>query len=304
MIGVELRKLVLRPRVWVSVLLLCLLPAIVGVFLATANFPPPPGQGGAFLSAVVNNGKLFPAAALALVAPLFLPIAVAVIAGDSIAGEATDGTLRYLLVRPAGRTRLLTAKLVSLAVYVSGSIVILVLTSLAVGIVLFGTGAHAGSGGVVTGVAPPGPGGPVAGAGSPGAGGPTPSGGVVVSLSGSPLSSPALTKRVLGAVGYIVVSMLGFGSITVFLSTVTDSALGATMGGLAVLITSSVLETLDATAPVKPYLLTHYWFSWIDFFRDPVPWRGIDHGLLLQAGYLVVFFGAAWANFATKDVVS
>ena len=72
----------------------------------------------------------------------------------------------------------------------------------------------------------------------------------------------------------------------------------------ATLITSSVLETLDAAAPVKPYLPTHYWLSWIDFFRDPVLWRNIDHGLLLQAGYLVVFFGAAWANFTTKDVTS
>src|SRR5207247_3440546 len=115
----ELRKLALRPRVWVSVLLLCLLPAIVGVFLATADFAPPPGQGGAFLSAVVNDGALYPAAALALVLPLFLPIAVAVVAGDAIAGEAAGGTLRYLLVRPAGRTRLLGAKMVALAVYVT-----------------------------------------------------------------------------------------------------------------------------------------------------------------------------------------
>ncbi|HEY2063840.1 ABC transporter permease [Amycolatopsis sp. NBC_01480] len=278
MIGVELRKLVLRPRVWVSVLLLCLLPAIVGVFLATADFAPPPGQGGAFLSAVVSDGSLFPAAALALVLPLFLPIAVAVVAGDSVAGEAAGGTLRYLLVRPSGRTRLLAAKLVALAVYVTGAIVIVVLTSLVVGVILFGTGGQA-----------VGPGGQTAAA---------------VSLSGSSLTSSGLGLRLLGAVAYVVLSMLGFAAITMFLSTLTDSALGAALGGLAVLITSSVLETLDAAAPVKPYLPTHYWLSWIDFFRDPVLWRNIDHGLLLQAGYIVVFFGAAWANFATKDVTS
>ena len=126
----------------------------------------------------------------------------------------------------------------------------------------------------------------------------------MTSLSGQSLSSSGLGLRLLGAVTYIVVSMLGFAAITVFLSTVTDSALGAALGGLAVLITSSVLETLDAAASVKPYLPTHYWLSWIDFFRDPVLWRNIDHGLLLQAGYIVVFFGAAWANFATKDVTS
>ena len=279
MIRVELAKLALRPRVWASVLLLCLLPAIVGVFLATADFAPPPGQGGAFLSAVVSDGSLFPAAALALVLPLFLPVAVAVVAGDMIAGEASGGMLRYLLVRPAGRTRLLGAKLVALAVYVTAAIVVVVLTSLVLGIILFGTG------------------------GTPGiAGGAQATG--VTSLSGSSLSSSGLGLRLLGAVSYIVVSMLGLAAIVVFLSTLTDSALGAALGGLAALITSSVLETLDAAAPVKPYLPTHYWLSWIDFFRDPVLWRNIDHGLLLQAGYLVVFFGAAWANFTTKDVTS
>ncbi|WIX77520.1 ABC transporter permease [Amycolatopsis carbonis] len=277
MIGVELRKLALRPRVWVSVLLLCLLPAIVAVFLATADFAPPPGQGGAFLSAVVSDGSLYPAAALALVLPLFLPIAVAVVAGDSVAGEASGGTLRYLLARPAGRTRLLTAKLVALAVYVTAAIVIVVLTSLVIGILLFGTGGEVGAGGQAA---------------------------QVVTLSGTSLSSSSLALRLLGAVAYIVLSMLGFAAITMFLSTLADSALGAALGGLAVLITSSVLETLDAAAPVKPYLPTHYWLSWLDFFRDPVLWHNIDRGLLLQAGYIVVFFGAAWANFATKDVTS
>ena len=62
---------------------------------------------------MLTDGTLFPLAALAIVLPLFLPIAVAVAAGDAIAGEAQQGTLRYLLVRPVGRTRLLVAKLVA-----------------------------------------------------------------------------------------------------------------------------------------------------------------------------------------------
>jgi ABC-2 type transport system permease protein len=275
LIAVELRKLALRPRVWVSVLLLCLLPAIVGVFLATADFAPPPGQGGAFLSAVTSNGSLYPAAALALVLPVFLPLSVAVTAGDSIAGEASSGMLRYLLIRPVGRTRLLAAKLVALSVFILVAVLLVVITSLLVGLGLFGGGAEA--------------------VGAPGG---------VTSLSGASLSTTGLGLRLIGAVGYIVLSMLGFGAIGVFLSTVSDSALGAALGALAVLITSSVLETLDAASVVRPYLPTHYWLSWIDFFRDPVFWRDIDKGLLLQAGYIVVFFGAAWANFATKDITS
>ena len=67
---------------------------------------------------MLNNGTLFPAAALALILPIFLPVATAVIAGDTIAGEANAGTLRYLLVRPVSRSWLLFCKLVTVVVFV------------------------------------------------------------------------------------------------------------------------------------------------------------------------------------------
>lgn len=275
MITVELRNLVSRPRVWLSIVLLCAVPALVAVLLSISNIAPPPGQGGAFLSAVMANGSLFPAAALAMVLPVFLPLAVAVYAGDAIAGEANAGTLRYLLARPVGRPRLLSAKLVTLAVYIVLAVLVVVVTSLVIGVALFGTGAAA--------------------VGQPGA---------VTSLSGATLGPAALAVRLLAAIGYIVVSMLGFGTVALFFSTLSDSALGAALASLAVLIASSILETLDAAEPIKPYLPTNYWLSWIDFFRDPIFWHNIDRGLLLQAGYIVVFFGAAWANFGTKDITS
>jgi ABC-2 type transport system permease protein len=275
MIAVELRKLISRPRVWLSIILLCAVPALVAVLLAISDIAPPPGQGGAFLSAVMSNGSLFPAAALAMVLPVFLPLAVAVYAGDAIAGEANMGTLRYLLARPVGRPRLLSAKLVTLAVYIVVAVLVVVVTSLVIGIVLFGTGAEAvGQAGAVT------------------------------SLSGATLGPDELAVRLLAAIAYIAVSMLGFGTIALFFSTLSDSALGAALASLAVLIASSILETLDAAEPIKPYLPTNYWLSWIDFFRDPIFWHNIDRGLLLQAGYIVVFFGAAWANFGTKDITS
>lgn len=276
MIRVELAKLFRRPRTLVSVGLLCLLPIVVAIFLATTHLAPPPGQGAAFLSAVLNNGELYPAAALALVLPVFLPISVAVFAGDTIAGEASTGTLRYLLIRPVSRGRLLLAKLVSVCVFVIVAILLVVITALIVGVLLFGTG-HA------------------AAVGQPGG---------LTSLSGHALGPGALILRLLGAIGYIVLSMLGVGAVALLFSTLTDSALGAALGTLAVLIGSEVLDTLDAASSVKPYLLTNYWLSWVDFFRDPVFWNNIERGAGLQVIYLVVLLGAAWANFTTKDVTS
>jgi ABC-2 type transport system permease protein len=282
-IRVELVKLARRPRSWVSILLLCALPTLVAVFVAVTHLAPPPGQGPALLSAVLSSGALFPAAALAIVLPVFLPVAVAVVAGDSIAGEAGAGTLRYLLARPVGRTRLLVAKLVALVVYTLAAVALVTATAYLTGIMLFGAQPIAAT-----------PTGPTTSNLAAGA----------TTLSGTAMSPADIALRTLGAVSFIVVSMLGVGAIALFLSTVTDSALGAALGALAVLVTSEVLVTLNAASAVDPYLPTRYWLAWIDFFREPIVWRNIERGFAVQGVYVVVFLGAAWAHFASKDITS
>ena len=281
MIRVELAKLARRPRSWVAIALLCLLPTLVAVFVAVTHVVPPPGQGPALLSAVVSNGSLFPAAALAIVLPIFLPISVAVVAGDAIAGEASSGMLRYLLARPVGRTRLLVAKLITLIAYVLFAVIAVALTSYVTGRLLFGDKPVAlGSGGI------------------------TSQGVIANSLSGTGLTPADVLLRTAGAVAFIAVSMLGVGAIALFLSTLTDSSLAAALGAMAALIASGVLVALNAAASVSPYLPTDYWLAWLDFFRQPILWRDIDRGFAIQAVYVVVFLGAAWANFASKDVTS
>jgi ABC-2 type transport system permease protein len=281
MIRVELVKLVRRPRSWVSLVLLCGLPVLVAVFVAVTHLAPPPGQGPALLSAVLSSGSLYPAAALAIVLPIFLPVAVAVVAGDSIAGEAGSGTLRYLLARPVGRTRLLAAKLIALVVYTLSAVILVAVTAYLTGIALFGAQ-------------------PVAAT----PGGLTTSNIAATSLSGSGLSPADIALRTIGAVAFIAVSMLGVGAIALFLSTITDSALGAALGALAALITSEVLVTLNSASAVNPYLPTRYWLAWIDFFRDPIVWRNIERGFAVQGVYVLVFLAASWAHFATKDITS
>jgi len=282
-IRVELVKLVRRPRSWVSILLLCGLPVVVAVFVAVTHIAPPPGQGPALLSEVLSSGTLYPAAALAIVLPIFLPVAVAVVAGDAIAGEASAGTLRYLLARPVGRTRLLLAKLITLIVYTLAAVLLVAGTAYLTGIILFGSKPIAATpGGLTTSN--------IASA--------------ATSLSGTAMSPADIALRTIGAIAFIAVSMLGVGAIALFLSTITDSALGAALGALAALITSEVLVTLNAASAVDPYLPTRYWLAWVDFFRDPIVWRDIERGFAVQAVYVVVFLGAAWAHFATKDVTS
>jgi len=287
-IRVELVKLAIRPRTWISILLLCGLPVTVAVFVAVTHLAPPPGQGPALLSAVLSNGSLYPAAALAIVLPIFLPVAVAVVAGDSIAGEAGSGMLRYLLARPVGRTRLLVAKLIALVVYTVATVLLIAGSSYVTGRLLFGAKpvavtAHgvisSGTSNIAAGVA-------------------------ATTLSGTSLTPRDVLLRTVGAIAFIGVSMLGVGAIALFLSTITDSSLGAALGALAALVTSEVLVTLNAAGSVSPYLPTRYWLGWVDFFREPILWRNIDRGFAVQGVYVLVLLGAAWANFATKDIKS
>ena len=273
MIAVELTKLLRRPRTWISIALLCLLPAIVAVFLAVTDVAPRPGEGPAFLSAVLANGALFPAAALGIVLPLFLPVAVAVVAGDSVAGEASTGTLRYLLVRPVGRTRLLVAKLASVMAFLLIAVIAVAATAYIVGTRLF----------------VPVPGSPAT---------------IVTGLSGSTLTKEQLAWRTALVILYIAWSMLGVAAVALFLSTVTDSGLGAALGALAVLVMSQVLVTLDAASSIKAYLPTRYWLAWVDFFRDPILWRDIERGVVVQGVYVVVLLAMAWANFMTRDITA
>jgi len=232
MIKVELVKLLRRPRTWISVVLTCALPLMVAIFITVTDLVPPPGQGSAFLSAVLQDGALYPAAALALVLPVFLPVAVAVVAGDSIAGEATGGTLRYLLVRPVGRTRLLVAKLISVVVYVLLVVLAVTFTAYATGVFLLGPSEAAAVGQAPGGGVP-------GGAAAPGLAGQAPTagqaaGGAVTSLSGAPLSLLQLTERTAGAIAFITVSMLGVAAIALFLSTIRlGPRLGARRAGRA-----------------------------------------------------------------------
>lgn len=268
MIGVELVKMLRRPRTWLVIAMLVALPTLVAVLLAVTDIAPRPGSGIPFLSAVLSDGTLFPLAALGVVLPLFLPIAVAVLGGDAIAGETQAGTLRYLLTRPVGRTHLLLAKLVTVVAFVVLAVLVVAAVSYLEGRLLLGQS-------------------------------PTPG---TLSLSGSTLPEQQIAGRTALALGYVVVSMLGVAAVALFFSTLTSSSIGAALGTIGLLVTSTVLLGLDAADFLHPYLPTRYWLAFVDLFRDPILWRDVVRGLIVQLAYLLVFTLAAWVSFSTKDI--
>jgi ABC-2 type transport system permease protein len=250
MIVVELIKMLRRPRTWLIIGMLIALPTLVAVLLAITDLGPRPGTGPPFLSAVLSDGTLFPLAALGVVLPLLLPIAVAVLGGDAIAGESQTGTLRYLLVRPVGRTHLLLAKLVTVVAFVLLAVLVVAAVSYLEGRLLLGQAPATGT----------------------------------VSVSGSTLTQQELAWRTVLALGYVIISMLGVAAIALFFSTLTRSSIGAALGTVGILIASTVLLGLDAANVLHPFLPTRHWLAFVDLFRDPILWRDVTRGLIVQLG--------------------
>src|ERR1700733_2817042 len=143
----ELRITFFRRRNQLLLLVTALFPLLIGIGLKVAA---PQGGGGgrgpgasgaAYFSQLAGNGVFLTFVALSLLLILVLPMVVAVIAGDSVAGEAGYGTLRYLLAVPAGRTRLLAVKYATIVVWAVAATFVVSVVALVVGVALFGAGA-------------------------------------------------------------------------------------------------------------------------------------------------------------------
>ncbi|HMG29468.1 MAG TPA: ABC transporter permease, partial [Jiangellaceae bacterium] len=113
-------------------------PVLLGIVIRAAA--PAPGEGPPFLGQVTQNGLFLGLASVLVALPLFLPLAVSVVAGESVAGEASTGSLRNLLVVPAGRTRLLAVKYASVAAFALACAVTVVGVGILAGVVLFPAG--------------------------------------------------------------------------------------------------------------------------------------------------------------------
>ncbi|MER5987180.1 ABC transporter permease [Streptomyces sp. NPDC001787] len=223
--------------------------------------------GPAFLTQVTNNGLFLVFAALAATLPVFLPMAVGVVAGDSIAGEANGGTLRYLLVAPAGRTRLLLAKYASVLVFCLVATLVVAASALAVGALLFPLGE-------------------------------------VTTISGTRIGfGEGLVRAGLIAV-VVAASLTGFAALGLFISTLTGSGIAAMAATVGLLITVQILGSIPQLSAVHPYLFPHYWLSFADLLRDPVHGDEIVRNLGLQGVYAAVFGSAAWARFTAKDITA
>lgn len=262
----ELRVLFGRRRTWALLLALAAIPILIAVAVRLSSSVPA-GRGPAFLDRITQNGLFVAFTAMLVSVPLFLPLTVGVVAGDTIAGEANMGTLRYLLVAPAGRVRLLLVKYAAALTFCIAAPLTVAAAGAAAGAALF----------------PVGP---------------------VTLLSGDMIQPGEAGLRMLLIAAYLAVSLAGLSAIGLFLSTLTVVPVGAMAATVVVSVVSQVADQLPQLEWLHPWLFSHYWLGFGDMLRQPVLWDAFGRNALLQAGYIAVFGALAYARFTTRDVLS
>lgn len=264
----ELAVLFRRWRTWAMLGALALVPVLIGVAVSLSpGRGAGSGRGPAFLDQITHNGLFAGVVGLVVCIPLFLPLTVSVVAGDAVAGEASLGTLRYLLVAPAGRVRLLLVKYVATAVFCAAAALAVVAGGVLVGVTLFPLGR-------------------------------------ATLLSGASVGTGEALVRLVLMAGYVTVSLLGVAAIGLFVSTLTTAPVGAMATTAVLAVVSQVLGALDQLDWLHPWLFTAHWLDLADLLRAPVAWGSFGANALLQAGYVALFGALAYGRFATKDILS
>ncbi|MEU4538925.1 ABC transporter permease [Streptosporangium sp. NPDC023825] len=271
LLGSEAGLIFRRPRNLAMLAVLAVIPVLIGIVLRTfgGSMGDEGGGGGgpAIFEQVTGNGLFLTFAALSVLVQLLLPVTVAVVAGDSIAGEAGIGTLRYLLAAPAGRTRLLAVKYVGVILFCLAAVTVVALSALLTGLLLF-------------------PAGPIT----------LLSGGTIPFLDG--------VLRIGVVVLYVTAGMAALAAVALALSTLTEVSVGAIASTVVVVIVAQVLGVIPQLSAIRPYLLTDWWNGFDGVLRDPVATGDMGQGLLVFAAYAVVFGSIAWARFTGKDITA
>ncbi len=281
LLRVEFVKQVRRVRTLVTFLVLTGLPLLIVAATKAREHHQDHGDGerhGVRLFVLARqSGLLMPAVTLEVMSFLFLLIVAALFAGDSIAGEAASGNLRYVLLRPVSRVKLVLSKLTVALVLTWVATFVVSVSALAFGVAFFGwhpitlppsiglTGAIAG---------------------------------------GTVLTTGTLLSHLLAATAYVAFGVTAAVAVGVFFSAVTDSPAGAIGATVGVYIVSAILDGVDPLGVLRYGLPTHYSDVWSSMFTANAVSNDITAGIVVQFVWLAVFGTAAVLWFRRKDITS
>jgi ABC-2 type transport system permease protein len=271
-IGTELRRQASRPRTRIALAFMVVLPLIVLLAFEFGGTGADDGGNGsgAFASLVdvaTAGGANFALFTLLVSSSFLLIVVFALFFGDTVASEASWGSLRYLLAIPVPRTRLLGVKLIVSALYSALALVLLVGTALLAGTIRYGW--HP-----------------------------------LQSTIADQLPAGAAVGRIALASGYIGLTLLVVAGLAFLLSVSTDAPLGAVGGAVLLQILSSILNQIDALGNIRDFLPTHFSNAWVGLLSTPIQPDTMVRGIISALVYATVFFGLAFWRFTRKDITS
>jgi ABC-2 type transport system permease protein len=269
----EFVKAARRSRSLVIALMLVGLPTLIVVAIkARGNRAERGDRGEGLFRLAQQSGLLIPAAVLSVMSGFLLVIIAGLFAGDSVASDAAWGNLRYVLMRPIGRTRLLIAKAAVAGVLIWSCVIVVTLAALVAGIVTFGSHPL-----VVPGL---------------------------LGTSGFQLSTSTLMLRVAIAAAYIAFGFTALLGLGTFFSTLTDTPTGAIGATVGVYIVSEILDGITQLGVIRYGFPTHYLDAWETMLTQNQYSRDMIAGVVVQLAYIATFGTAAVLWFRRKDIRS
>ena len=196
-----------------------------------------------------------------------LVILAAMFLGDTVAGEASWSTMRYLLAAPVPRRRFLFVKAVVGLLLTLSMLLVLVATAFVLGLLAFGDGT------------------------------------LVSPLSGA-LGVGESSVRLAVITGYIAVTLLVPAGVAFLASVSTDVPLGAVGAAVVIVVVANILDAIEALGSIRAILPTRYAGAWADALGPSIVWDEMAVGLFYNVTVFVVLVGIAVLRFDRKDVMS
>jgi ABC-2 type transport system permease protein len=268
--GAEFRRQLGRRRTQLSLGFMALLPIVLLIAFeigGTGDDDNGRGQFSQLVDVAVAGGLNFALFTLFVSSSFLLVVVVALFHGDTIASEASWGSLRYLLAVPVPRARLLGIKLAVALTYSGMAILVLVSTALLLGTVRYGWEP------LQSGIAAEVP----AGEG---------------------------VLRLFGIAGYLALGLLVVAGLAFLLSVLTDAPLGAVGGAVLLFIVSSILDQISALGEIRNFLPTHFAQAYLGLLTTPMQFDDVVKGAISALSYFVIFCSIAFWHFTRKDVTS
>jgi ABC-2 type transport system permease protein len=267
----EMTKQLRRARTYVALGILVVLPIVMTLAIKYGEHGRRGENPDALFELARDSGLVMPAAALLFMSRLFLlAVVVALFAGDSVAGEATTGNLRYVLVRPVARARLLGAKLGMSFVFIVIATALIVVTGLLAGGIAFGW--HR------------------------------------IDIDFGFFALHESTGQLLAHLGiasvYVAWSMTSVVCLSFMVSTMTDSASGAVGAGVGLYVVSQILDAIPQLGRLRYGFPTHYLDAWRELIIRNHASAELVRGVVVQVPYIIVFSAIAFWWFQRKDITS